>query len=410
MTVPRWALARYLWTHQQARPAQLPPDTPGWLVWLILTGRGWGKTRTGAEETVWQAWRQPGTRWAVVAPTWREVKHVCFLGDSGIVPVTRRYGLFRPDSWKPSEGILRLPNGSLIIGYSADKPDRLRGPQHHGAWAEELAAWRYPDAWDQLKFGLRLGTRPRITVTTTPRPTPLIRSLHADDRSTVTTGSTFDNAANLAADALEDLRRRYEGTRLGRQELHAEILNEAEGALWSIDLLDRHRLARAPQERIVRRVVGVDPAVTATESSDETGIVVAALGESGTVYVEADHSGRYAPDVWGRKVAALDVDTVVAEVNQGGDMVRQVLRASGVEHRVVEARAVKGKAARAEPVSVLYERGVVRHVGVLAALEDQMATWVPGEGRSPDRVDALVWAVSHLTRSGAVGRVRSLAT
>ena len=215
MTTPRWALARLLWQNQQARPAQLPPDG-GWLVWLILTGRGWGKTRTGAEETVWQAWRQPATRWAVVAPTWRDTKQTCFLGESGIIAVAQRAGLYRTEFWQPSEGILRLPNGSLIIGYSADKPDRLRGPQHHGAWAEELAAWRYADAWAQLRFGLRLGDRPRTVVTTTPRPTPLIRNLHAHPRSHVTTGSTFDNAPNLADDYLDDLRERYEGTRLGR--------------------------------------------------------------------------------------------------------------------------------------------------------------------------------------------------
>ena len=167
--------------------------------------------------------QRPEARWAVVAPTWRDTKQTCFLGESGIVAVAQRAGLYRAELWKPSEGILRLPNGSLIIGYSADKPDRLRGPQHHGAWAEELAAWRYADAWDQLRFGLRLGDRPRTVVTTTPRPTPLIRNLHAHPRSHVTTGSTFENAPNLADDYLDDLRERYEGTRLGRQERRKNV-------------------------------------------------------------------------------------------------------------------------------------------------------------------------------------------
>lgn len=405
---PRWALARYLWAHEHARPKQLRPLGDDWLFWLILAGRGWGKTKTGAEETVWQAWRQPGTRWAVVAPTWADTKGVAFLGDSGIIVTARRYGLYRTRNWNASTCVLTLPNGSTIHGYTADKPDRLRGPQHHGAWADELAAWRYPDTWDQMRFGLRLGDHPQTIITTTPRPTPLVRSLHTDRRTHLTTGSTYENEANLAASALDDFRERYEGTRLGRQELHAEILDEAEGALWSHALLER---CRAPQQRqrIVRTVVGVDPAVSVTENSDETGIVVASLGEHGAVYVDDDHSGKYPPDVWAAKVAALDVDTVVAEVNQGGDMVRQVLRAAGCRARVAEARASKGKAARAEPVSVLYEQGRVQHVGVLPKLEDQMCTWVPGEGPSPDRVDALVWAVSALVR-GERGRVRSLAT
>jgi phage terminase large subunit-like protein len=387
--------ARAVWTARQARPDQVWPDGD-WATWLILAGRGWGKTRTGAEELMWQAWRQPGTRWAVIAPTWADTKMVAFQGESGLLAVAHRYGVVR--DWNKSLGQITLTNGSLLIGYSADKPDRLRGPQHHGAWCDELAAWRYPEAWDHLRLGLRLGQSPRTIVTTTPRPTPLIRRERDRPTTLLTTGSTFDNAANLAPTALAEFRERYEGTRLGRQELYAEVLDEAEGALWSHALFDACRVTEIP-ERVVRTAVGVDPAVTVTETSDETGIVTASLGESGTVYITGDHSGKYPPQVWANKVAGLDADVIVAEVNQGGDLVTQTLVAAGCGQRVKQARASKGKQARAEPVSVLYERGRVKHVGTFPALEDQAASWVPGEGPSPDRVDALVWAVSHLVRS-----------
>lgn len=401
----RPVLARAAWTARQARPNQIWPDGH-WSTWLILAGRGWGKTRTGAEELIWQAWRHPRSRWAVVAPTWTDTKQVAFLGESGLLAVVERYGTAA--DWNRSTSVLTLTNGAQIIGYSADKPDRLRGPQHHGAWCDELAAWRYPEAWDHLRFGLRLGQDPRTIVTTTPRPTPVIRAERDNPRTHLTSGSTFDNADNLAPTALQEFRDRYEGTRLGRQELYAEVLDEAEGALWSHALFDANRVQQIP-EPVVRRVAGIDPAVTVSETSDETGIIVAALGASGTIYIEADHSGKHPPAVWAAKIAALDVDSVVAEVNQGGDMVRQTLRAAGVTCKVAEARASRGKAARAEPVAVLYERGRVKHVGTLGALEDQAATWVPGEGPSPDRVDALVWAVSRLV-GGDRAPVRQVAT
>lgn len=386
--------ARLLWQTRQARPTQLPPGGD-WNQWLILTGRGWGKTRTGAEHLYWQAYRTPRTRWAVVAPTWSDLRNVCMEGESGLLQVADRY---RDREYDKSRGILRLSNGSIITGYSADKPDRLRGPQHHGAWADELAAWRYTDAWDQLTFGLRLGARPTTVITTTPRPTPLIRRLTEDPGTAVTRGSTYDNAANLAPAALDAWRSRYEGTRLGRQELHGEIITDTPGALWTADLFDKHRVTDLPDDDPpVTYAVGVDPAVTAGEDADETGIITAVLTRSGNVYVTGDHSGRYPPDVWAAKVAALDADTVFVEVNQGGDLVRQVLAAAGVRARIVSATAVRGKAARAEPVAVLYERGKVRHVGTFPALEDQAASWVPGDPTSPDRVDALVWAVAGLT-------------
>lgn len=401
--------ARLFWRQQHARPTQVAPEGD-WLTWLILAGRGWGKTRTGAEELAWWAVANDRTRWAVVAPTWGDLRNVCLEGDSGLVSVLRRYRVIR--NYNRSLGQITLTNGSLIQGFSADRPDRLRGPQHHGAWCDELAAWRYPETWDQMKLGLRLGERPRVIATTTPRPIPRIRHLLSADETAVTRGSTFENRDNLAPTALAELEALYGGSRLGRQELYGEVLDEAEGALWSHALFDRTRVPEIT-ERIVRRVVGVDPAVTNGEDSDETGIVVAALGESGTVYVEADLSVKASPDEWAQRVRRAvedyDADSVLAEVNQGGDLVRQVLAAGGVRVPVRSAVASKGKAARAEPVAVMYEQGKVRHVGTLPALEDQCASWVPGESpRSPDRVDALVWAVAGLGR--AMQRPRLIAT
>lgn len=412
MPTPRSvALASRLhWRRDCARDSQLPPAGDEWLTWLILAGRGWGKTRTGAEELGWWAVSNDKTRWAVVAPTWSDLRNVCLEGDSGLVAILRRYRVIR--NYNRSLGQITLTNGSLIQGFSADRPDRLRGPQHHGAWCDELAAWRYPETWDQMKLGLRLGARPRVIATTTPRPIPRIRHLLSADETAVTRGSTFENRDNLAPTALAELEALYGGSRLGRQELYGEVLDEAEGALWSHATFDRWRVDAIP-ERVIRRVVGVDPAVTNTDDSDETGIVVAALGESGAIYVEADLSVKASPDEWAQRVRRAvedyDADSVLAEVNQGGDLVRQVLAAGGVRVPVRAAVASKGKAARAEPVAVLYEQGKVRHVGTLPSLEDQCASWVPGESpKSPDRVDALVWAVAGLGR--ALQRPRLIAT
>jgi phage terminase large subunit-like protein len=328
-----------------------------------------------------------------------------------MIGVLRRYWGDDYD-YNRSRGHIMLSNGSQITGYSADRPDRLRGPQHHGAWADEVAAWRYADAWDQMKLGLRLGTRPRALATTTPRPIGLVRRMMDSPTTHVTRGSTFDNAANLAPSALADLEEMYGGTRLGRQELLGELIDDIDGALWTHAVFDQHRVTEIP-ERIVRTLVGVDPAVTSTAAADETGIVVASLGESGTVYVEGDYSLRAEPARWAeevqRAVRRHDASAVVAEVNQGGDLVRTVLTAAGVQVPVRAAYASKSKAARAEPVAVMYARGNVRHVGRLGALEDQCAGWVPGVSRSPDRLDALVWVVSALTRAG--GRpVRQIAS
>lgn len=378
-----------------ARPDQLPP-AGDWQRWLILAGRGWGKTRTGAEWVRERALRDPGCRIALVARTAADVRDVIVEGESGILAVHAPSE--RPD-WQPSRRRIEWPNGSQATTYSADVPDQLRGPQHAYAWADELASWERPDTWDQLVFGLRLGTRPQVVVTTTPRPTPIIRALLAAPGTVVTRGRTLDNRANLAPGVVADLQRRYGGTRLGRQELDGEVLTDTPGALWTWERIESARVARAPDLR--RVVVAIDPAVSTGEGSDETGIIVAAIGYDGRGYVLEDASGKYSPDGWARRAVHLAMehkaDRIVAEVNNGGALVEHTLRTvdRSVSYKAVHAS--RGKATRAEPVAALYEQGRVRHVGSLPKLEDQMVGWQPGEDlHSPDRVDALVWALTEL--------------
>jgi phage terminase large subunit-like protein len=392
-------LLPYSWS-RHARADQLPPEGD-WLVWLILAGRGWGKTRTGAEWIKAQALEHPGTRWAVVAPTYADARDTCIEGESGLISI------LPPDrvaNWNRSLGELVLANGSRVKLFSADEPERLRGPQHHGAWCDEPASWRYGmDAWDQLQFGLRLGQHPRTVVTGTPKPVRLVKRLAERDDVVVTRGSTFDNAANLAPAALAELRARYEGTRLGRQELHAELLLDTPGALWQVGQFDADgfRVGNAPE--LVRAVVAVDPAVTSEEDSDATGIVAVGLAADGDLYVLADRTVRASPDGWARVAVDLydsvEGDRVVAEVNNGGDLVEHVLRTVDPSVPYRKVTASRGKRLRAEPVAALYEQGRVHHVGQLTDLEEQMVSWTPEVGWSPDRLDALVWAVTDLVLS-----------
>ncbi|HEX6841401.1 MAG TPA: terminase family protein [Stellaceae bacterium] len=382
-----------------ARPNQLPPDG-AWRVWLLLAGRGFGKTRTGTEWVRTQIEEKGARRIALVAPTAADVRDVMIEGESGLLAVASP-GL-RPD-YEPSKRRLTWPNGAVATCFSAEEPNRLRGPQHDAAWCDELAAWRHEEAWDMLMLGLRLGADPRCVVTTTPKPIRLIRQLLGDRGAVVTRGSTYDNAANLAPAFLAQIVRRYEGTRLGRQELDAEVLDDVPGALWTRDAIDRAKVAAAPALR--RVVVAIDPAVSTGEEADETGILVAALGQDGHGYVLDDLSARLAPAGWARRAIAAyhahHADRVVAEVNNGGDLVEATLRAvdAGVAYRAV--RASRGKAVRAEPVAALYEQGRVHHVGSFPALEDQMCACAPDldrgmAGISPDRLDALVWALTDL--------------
>ena len=385
-----------------ARPAQLPPQG-NWRVWLLLAGRGFGKTRTGAELMRARVAAWTARRLALVAPTAADARNVMVEGESGILAITPPWD--RP-RWEPSKRRLTWPNGAIATLYSADEPERLRGPQHDATWCDELGSWRYPEAWDMLMFGLRLGTDPRVVVTTTPRPTRLIRSLIADPTAVVTRGSTYENRTNLAPAFLEEIVRKYEGTRLGRQELEAELLDDVPGALWSRSVIEAARAHAQPS--LVRVVVAIDPAATSSGEADETGIIVAGRDGQGQGWVLADASGRYPPTEWARTAIAAyrahRADRVVAEVNNGGEMVEATLRVIDPNVPFAAVHASRGKTARAEPVAALYEQGRVRHLGVFPQLEDQMCCFLPaGRGdyemrgaRSPDRVDALVWALTDL--------------
>jgi phage terminase large subunit-like protein len=392
-----------------ARPEQLAPDGD-WQVWAYIAGRGAGKTRSGAEWT--RAKVKAGcSRLALIAPTAADARDVMVEGDSGILSVCwagdrdyRGNPLGRP-SYEPSKRRLTWANGAIATTYSADEPERLRGPQHDAGWADEVGAWNYAqDAWDMFMFGLRLGDNPQAMVTTTPRPIPLLRQIMASPNTAITRGSTYANRANLAASFLDKIVTRYEGTRLGRQELMGELLDDFPGALWSRETIDA-----AKRDVIVpdlqRVVVAIDPSGTAGESDDgdSIGIVVAGKGVDGLAYVLADRTCKLSPDGWGRRAVAayreFEADRIVAERNFGGAMVQHVIRTVDRDVPYREVTASRGKAVRAEPIAALYEQGRVRHVGGLEALEDQMCA-MTGDGYlgdgSPDRMDALVWALTEL--------------
>jgi phage terminase large subunit-like protein len=392
---------RFEWS-AWARPEQLEP-TGGWLTWLILSGRGWGKTRTGAEWVREQVEVGGRRRLALIARTSADARDVIVEGESGIMAVCPPWN--RP-LYEPSKRRLTWPGGAIATVYSADEPDLLRGPQHDGAWCDELASWERPEeVWDNLMFGLRLGERPRVVVTTTPRPIPLIRKLISDRTTHITRGSTFDNQRNLAASQIARLREKYEGTRIARQEIYGEVLDDVPGALWTREMLDTGRVKEAPE--LVRVVVAIDPAVTSGEDSDETGIVVAGRARNGHLYVLRDATCKLTPSGWARRaVAAFDefqADRIVAEVNQGGDLVEQTIRTVRQSIPFAKVHATRGKRVRAEPVGALYEQGKVHHVGGFAELEDQMCQFAPDNFiGSPDRVDALVWGLSELSGGSVV--------
>lgn len=388
-----------------ARPEQLPP--PGdWRTWLILAGRGFGKTRTGAEWVRTIAETRPGLRIALVAGTMADARGVMVEGESGILAVAPPAS--RP-KWEPSLQRLSWRNGTQAFVYSAEEPAGLRGPQHHVAWCDELAKWHHArETWDNLQFGLRLGDNPRALVTTTPRPIPLLKSLLADGQVAVVRGRTRDNSANLPPSFLTHIEAAYGGTRLGRQELDGEMIEEVEGALWTRRMIEDCR-GEAPDLR--RVVVGVDPPAGTT--GDACGIVAVALGANGhgQVLEDASVQGLH-PEGWARAVAATAArwraDCVVAEVNNGGAMVTSVLQAADSALPVKAVRAAHGKVARAEPVASLYARGRVAHCGRFPALEDEMCGLMAGggyagPGRSPDRADALVWALTELMLGRANG-------
>jgi phage terminase large subunit-like protein len=394
-----------------ARPEQAPP--PGdWIIWLILAGRGAGKTRAGAEAV--RNWVKTYPIVNLIGATVADVRDTMVRGESGILACCRRDE--RP-RFLAADLRLEWPNGAVSWLFSAEEPDRLRGRQHYKLWCDELAAWRLPDAFDQALLGLRLGHKPQAVVTTTPRPTKIIKKLVADKDTIVTRGSTFDNKNHLARAFFERITARYKGRPIGRQELFAEIVEETPGALWTRALIERQRIepAAAPRE-FAEIVVAVDPPARSGAKSDECGIIVAAKAENGAFYVLADLTSQGdTPGAWGAKVGAayrgFKANRVVAEVNNGGDMVAEVLRQSEPHLPVRAVTASRGKFLRAEPIAAAYERGLVFHAGAFSKLEDQLCALTPDfdrhAGHSPDRADALVWALADLLgldrRGGAGG-------
>lgn len=392
MTDEEVAALEYDW-QMWGRPNQLPP-TGLWTIWLILAGRGFGKSRAGAEQVITWA-RTPGMRIALVAETAADARDVLVEGESGIVACSPPW--FRP-KYEPSKRRLTWQNGTVATTYSGDAPDQLRGPQHHYAWADECAKWKYAqDAWDMMELGLRLGDAPQVVATTTPRPIPLIQSLvkEAQDPTSgviVTRGSTYENFANLAQGFLDRVVKRYEGTRLGRQELHAEILTDTVGSLWTRALLEETRVRTLPS---LRRIgIGLDP-------GGDAGIIAAGIGEDGDGYVFDDLSISGSPLVWGNQTIAgynkHRANLIVLERNHGADMGKTILHGIDAQAVVKEVWASQGKYARAEPVAALAEQRKIHHVGMFAALEDELCSWVPGEGMpSPNRLDAYVWILTEL--------------
>ena len=386
---------------RHARAPQLPPDWD-WDVWMALAGRGFGKTRLGAEWSIEKARTQE--RGALIGATAADTRDILVQGESGILscaPAT-----FRP-VYEPSKRRLTYPNGAIQMCYSADEPDRLRGPQHHYGWFDELAAWRYlQHAWDMAQLGMRLGEHPQICITTTPRPLPLIKELLKDERTAVVRGSTYDNLANLAPTFQRAVIAKYAGTTLGRQELDAEVLEDLPGALVARRHIDGARVQTAPE--LINIVVGMDPA--GTGAGDETGLVVAGRGADGRNYVLHDGSERLSPnDAANRAWSLLEgwsASLLVVEDNGGKDWIEQVLRTVWKEREGVNTppplrrvNASQGKKLRAQPVAMRYEQGRVSHVGSFPELEDQLTTWIPEEDpNSPDRLDAMVHAVTHLMK------------
>lgn len=406
-----------------AHPHQCPPPLAAngapWLTWLLVGGRGAGKTRAGAEWIRAQALglapfaSEPVTRIALVGETEHDVREVMIEGVSGLLAVHPRRD--RP-MWSPSRKRLEWANGAVAYAFSAEDPESLRGPQFSCAWSDEMAKWRYAEAtFDMLQFGLRLGSQPRQLITTTPRPTALLKRLMIDLSSAVTRAPTQANALNLAPTFLKSVMARYQNTRLGRQELDGEIIEDRPDALWSRALIESCRVASAPP--LVRIVVAVDPPASSSKRADACGIVAAGISEGGLVFVLADDTVSAAtPSTWAAKAIALwrrlEADALVAEINQGGEMVGAVIKQVDDAVPVTPVRATRGKWVRAEPVATLYEQGRVKHAGGFPALEDEMCDFASGglsSGRSPDRLDALVWAITALTATArTMPRVREL--
>ncbi len=385
-----------------ARKSQLPPEGD-WTVWMMMAGRGFGKTRSGAEWIRQIAENNAGVRLALLAATYHEGRAVMIDGESGLRAIAPHDN--RP-RWNNMLRRLQWRNGAQAFLFSAEEPDSLRGPQHHAAWCDELAKWpNAEDTWMNLHMGLRLGDKPRVMVTTTPRPVNLLKKLASDSNCVVTRGATRENAAHLPPAFIANVYETWGKTRLGRQELDGKLIEDVAGALWTREMLEHCFVRTAP--KLARIVVAVDPAVTSGEGADACGIIVAGKSADGHYYVLADKTVRGAsPETWARMVShaahSYAADKIIAEANNGGDLVSAVLHNVDEALPVKLVRAARGKSARAEPIAALYERGLVHHAGRFVELEDQMCGLLPGgsykgPGKSPDRADALVWAMAELS-------------
>lgn len=374
-----------------------------WTYWLILAGRGFGKTRTGAEFVRQRVKNYPLVN--LIGATLDDARDIMIKGESGILEVC-------PKDERPKyvDRELRWPNGAVSLIFTADEPERLRGKQHMALWCDEVAAWRYPESWDQAMFGLRLGDNPQACITTTPRPLKFLKEIIADKATVISTGSTYENRANLAPAFFDKIITKYEGTRLGRQELMAELLDDMPGALWNRKRLDELRVKEAPE--LCRSCVAIDPAVSTNDGSDETGIIVAGKTVTNHGYILGDYSGVYSPQGWGemavRQFHAFKCDFIIAEANNGGDLVESNIRAVDPNVPVKLVHASKGKFVRAEPAAALAEQGRYHHVGNYDKLEDQMCGFTVDfdrkkAGFSPDRMDAMVWAIHELILLGFPG-------
>jgi len=387
--------------YSKARKNQIVNEDDGYNIHLFLAGRGWGKTLTGAYDIIQYCILNPGVVCGVIAPTYGDLKRVCFAGESGILGIIDK-ALLNDSGYNKSANEVEFFNGSKIIGFPAIEPDRLRGVQFHRIWCDELASWRYRETFDNLMMALRLGENPKCIITTTPRPIALIKELAVRSDTKIIKGSTFENVDNLAPSAIKMLKERYENTRIGRQELYAEILEDIEGALFNGPNIEKNRQEQMPEMQ--RIVVAIDPAVTSNETSDETGIIVCGRGIDNRYYVIEDGSGTYSPDVWIKKAIQLyyhyKADTIIAETNNGGDLIEKLLRVQDVNVPYKSVRATRGKFLRAEPISSLYDQDKVTHLKYFKELEEQMCQYTPNSIKSPDRLDALVWGITSLLSSG----------
>ena len=376
-----------------ARKNQITPADP-WITWLIMAGRGFGKTRTGAEAI--RQWVDEGyRRFAIMAKTPGEARDVMIMGESGLLAVSPSWEM---PYYEPSKRLISWPNGAIANIYSGENFEQSRGGQSEKAWIDELAKYRYPqEALDNIMFGLRLGDNPQIVITTTPKPIKTIKDLIKDPDCIVTRGSTYENLGNLAPAFIKLVIKKYEGTRLGRQELFAEVLDDNPNALWRRADIDCSRVNVAPD--LQRVVVAIDPAVTVGDESDDTGIVVAGIDQTGHGYILEDATGQYSPDQWGRLAVELfhkyRADRIIGEANNGRDMIEFVIRTVNPNVPYKKVWASRGKMIRAEPISGLYEQGKIHHVGSFSDLEDQMCEWQPGDP-SPNNLDAMVWALTNL--------------